>query len=63
MKDLCLNAERNILAVQTERSLNDIIGVQCYSSNTDFRQEVIMQSWYTRTVSDCNLVELPHSIM
>ena len=34
MNDLRLNTERNILAIQTERSLNDLIGVQCYSSNT-----------------------------
>ena len=33
MKDLRLNAKRNILALQTERSLNDLIGVQCYSLN------------------------------
>ena len=51
------------LAIQTERSLNDLIGVQCYSSNTDINQEEIMQSWYTRTVNNCNLVELPHSVL
>ena len=52
MKDLRLNAERNILAIQTERSLNNLSGVQCYSSSTYFSQEEIMQSWYTRTVSN-----------
>ena len=26
MKDLCLNAGRNILAIETERSLNDLLG-------------------------------------
>ena len=31
MKDLRLNADRNILAIQTERSLNDLIDVQCCS--------------------------------
>ena len=31
MEDLHLNAESIILAIQTERSLNDLIGVQSYS--------------------------------
>ena len=62
LKDLCLNADKQILAIQTERRLNDLISVQCYPSNTDSSQEDIMQSWHTRTVSNCNLVEMPHSV-
>ena len=62
MKDLRLNADRNILAIQTERRLNDVIGVQCDPSNNESNQEKSMQSWHTRTVSNCNLVELPHSV-
>ena len=57
-----MNAERNIFAIQTDRSLNDLIGVQCYSSNIESSQEEIMQFWHTRIVSNCNLVELPHSL-
>ena len=52
----------NILAIQTEIRLNDLIGVRCYPSITDSSQEDIMQSWHTRTVSNCNLVEIPHSV-
>ena len=62
MKDLRLNADRNILAIQTERRLNDLIGVQCEPSNTESNQEESMQSWHTRRVSNCNLVELPQSV-
>ena len=35
LRDLRLNADRNILAIQTERRLNNLISVQCYPSNTD----------------------------
>ena len=35
LRDLRLNADRNILAIQTERRLNDLISVHCYPSNTD----------------------------
>ena len=62
MKDLHLNADRIILAIQTERRLNDLIVVQCNPSNTESSQEEVMQSWHTRTVSNYNLVELPHSV-
>ena len=58
LRDLRLNADRNILAIQTARRLNDLIGVQCYPSNTDSSQDDIMQSWRTRTVSNCNLVDI-----
>ena len=62
MKNLRLNADRNILAIQTEKCLNDLIGVKCYSSHTESIQEDIMQPWHTRTVSNCNWIELPHSV-
>ena len=29
MEELCMNADRNILAIHTERCLNDLISVQC----------------------------------
>ena len=61
-RDLCWNAKRNILAIQIARSLNSLFGLQCYSSNIDIHQEEIMQLWYTRTVNNCNLVEMPQSL-
>ena len=45
------------------RHLNDVIGVQCYPSNIESSQEDIMQSWHTRTSSNCNLVEIPQSVL
>ena len=44
MKDLRLNAQRIILAIQTLISLNGLL-------------------WYARTVNNCNLVQLPHSVL
>jgi hypothetical protein len=57
-----LNADRIILAIQTEKCLNDLIGVQHDNSNTEYIREDSLQSWHTRTISNCNLVELPHSV-
>ena len=62
MEDLRLNADRIILAIQTEKCLNDLIGVQRDHSNTEYIREDSLQSWHTRTISNCNLVELPHSV-
>ena len=62
MEELRMNTDRNILAIQTERHLNDLIGAQYYPSNIKSNQEKSMQSWHTRTVSNCNLVELLHSV-
>ena len=62
MEELRMNADRNILAIHTERRLNDLISVQRALSNTESNQETNMQSWHTRTVSNCNLIELPHSV-
>ena len=57
-----MNADRNILAIHTERCLNDLISVQRNLSNTESNQETNMQSWHNRTVSNCNLIELPYSV-
>ena len=62
MEELRMNADRNILAIHTERRLNDLISVQRALSNTESNQETNMQSWQNRTVSNCNLIELPHSV-
>ena len=57
-----MNADRNILAIHTERRLNDLISVQRSFSNTESNQDTNMQSWHNRTVSNCNLIELPYSV-
>ena len=62
MKELRMHADRNIQAIQTERCLNDLISVQSNFSNTESNQEVNIQYWHTRTISNCNLIELPHSV-
>ena len=62
MEELRMNADRNILAIHTERRLNDLISVQRNLSNIESNQETNMQSWYNRTVSNCNLIELPYSV-
>ena len=62
MKDLCWNAERNVLAIQKVRSLNGLFGLQCYGSNADIHQDEVLQLWKARTVNNCNLVEMPQSI-
>ena len=59
MEELRMNTDRNILAIHTERRLNDLISVQHNLSNTESNQETNMQSWHNRTVSNCNLIELP----
>ena len=63
MSDLCWNAERNILAIQTVRSLNGLFGLQSYSSITDINQEEKMQLWNAIKVNNCNLVEMPLSVL
>ena len=63
MRDIRWNAERNILTIQTVRSLNGLFDLQCYSSNTDINQEETMQLWYARTVNNCNLVAMPLSVL
>ena len=62
MEELRMNADRNILAIHTERRLNDLISVQRTLSNTVSIQRTNIQSWHTRTVKNCNLIELPHSV-
>ena len=62
MEELRMNADRNILAIHTERRLYELISAQRALSNTESNQETTMQSWHTRTVSNCNLIELPHSV-
>ena len=62
MKDLCWNAEKNIWAIQKERSLNGIFGLRCYASNADIQQDEVLQLWKARTVNNCNLVEMPPSV-
>ena len=62
MEELRMNADRNILAIHTERRLNDLISIQRSFSNTESNQDTHMQSWHNRTVSNCNLIELPYSV-
>jgi len=62
IEGLRMNADSNILAIHTERRLNDLISVQRNLSNTESNQETNMQSWHNRTVSNCNLIELPYSV-
>jgi len=62
MEELRMNTDRNILAIHTERRLNDLISVQRSLSNTESNQDTNMQSWHNRTVSNCNLIELPYSV-
>ena len=62
MEELRMHAERNILAIHTERRLNDLISVQRNPSNTESNQKTNMQAWHNRTVSNCNLIELPYSV-
>ena len=62
MEELRMNADRNILAIHTERRLNDLNSVQRSLSNTESNQDTNMQSWHNRTVSNCNLIELPYSV-
>ena len=63
IRDIRWNAERNILAIQTVRSLNGLFGLQCYSSITDINQEEKMQLWNAIKVNNCNLVEMPLSVL
>ena len=62
MEELRMNADRNILAIHTERRLNDLISVQRTLSNTASIQRTNIHSWHTRTVKNCNLIELPLSV-
>jgi len=62
MEELRMNTDRNILAIHTERCLNDLISVQHNISNTESNQETNMQYWHNRTVSNCKLIELPYSV-
>ena len=41
MEELRMNADRNILAIHTERCLNDLISVQRNLSNTDLIRKLI----------------------
>ena len=62
IRDMHRNAERNILAIQTVKSLPGPFGLQCYSSITDINEKETMQSWYARNVKNCNLIEIPLSV-
>ena len=63
LRDVRLNADSYILAIQTERRLNDLISVQRTLSNTESFQRTNIHSWHTRTVKNCNLIELPLSVI
>ena len=43
MRDLCWQAERNILAIQKVKSLNGIFDTQCFSFNADIIQDEMLQ--------------------
>ena len=62
IRDMHQNAERNILAIQTVKSLPGPFGLQCYSSITDINEKETMQLWYARNVNNCNLIEIPLSV-
>ena len=62
LRDLRCQAERNILAIQTVKSLNGLFGLQCFSFDTDTPRNEMLQLWNARTVNNCSLVEMPETV-
>ena len=62
LRDLRWQAERNILAIQTVKSLNGLFGLRCFSINAAIPQDEMLQLWNARTVHNCNLVEMPLTV-
>ena len=63
MRDIRWNVKRNIWAIQKVRSLNGLFGLRCYSSTADIPQDEIMQLWNARAVNNCNVVEMPLTVI
>ena len=62
MGDVRLKAMRNILTIKNVRSLNGLYGLQHCSSMTNDENHNFEQLWASRTVNNCNLVEMPKSV-
>ena len=61
--DLRLKANRNILATSNMSSLNGLFGIKQCSSMTNDENHNFGQLWAARTVHNCNLVEMPNSVI
>ena len=62
LRNLRWQAERNILAIQTVRSLNGLFGLRCFSFNTVTQRNEMLQSSNIVTVHKCSLVEMPETV-
>ena len=62
LRNLRWQAERNILAIQTVRSLNGLFGLRCFSFNTVTQRSETLLSSNIVTVHKCSLVEMPETV-